>query len=68
MNYSTEIRWLFQNDSFEMAAGWFKNYSEISPKAEKMRTDYYLLFPGCDNVGVKLREEKFEIKKPCNFT
>jgi hypothetical protein len=62
MNYSAELRWFFQNDSFETVSEWFKNYSEISPKSEKTRADFYLLFPGCDTVGVKLREEKFEIK------
>jgi hypothetical protein len=62
MNYSAEIRWFFPGDFSEAVNERFNNYSNISPKPEEPREDHYLLFPGCDTVGVKLRGGRFEIK------
>lgn len=65
MLYSAESRWFF-NDGLPAAVDdWFLEGHAIEPES---RTDRYLVFPGCDCVGVKLRQAddagggKFEVK------
>ncbi|MBS1794365.1 MAG: hypothetical protein JSS81_10955 [Acidobacteria bacterium] len=74
MLYSAEIRWFFQTTDEgipESRLEWFKRGYAIGDSglaAERARADYYLRFPQCDTVGVKLRgvpgagKNNFEIK------
>ena len=55
-----EIRWFWWCSEPGAAIAWFVGCGE-GPEPEQ-RTDTYLLLPGCETVGVKLREERFEIK------
>ena len=59
--HSAEVRWFLREEP-ELAdrlSNWFKE-GHCVPSPE--RTDSYLLFPGCESIGVKLREGRFEIK------
>lgn len=59
MLHSAEVRW-FKRGSLPLeAVGWFRAGRPLS--AEE-RTDRYLVFPGCETVGVKVRQESLEIK------
>ena len=59
--HTAEVRWFLREEP-ELAnrlQNWFAEGRDL-PSWE--RTDSYLLFPGCESVGVKLREGRFEIK------
>lgn len=65
MRYSAESRWFF-NDALPAGVDdWFQEGRPVEPES---RIDRYLVFPGCDCVGVKVRDAdhsnggKFEIK------
>jgi hypothetical protein len=61
---SSEIRWFTRHEDKPISA-WFAelglSFSAISP-----RTDYYLPLPGRDDLNVKLREGRVEIKQRVN--
>ena len=57
--HSAEIRWFFQGRLPHEFLAWFTARKEI---VASERMDSYLLFPGCESVGVKQREGRFEIK------
>ena len=74
---SSEIRWFFKGQTSNEILLWFKSKYDVKDdkgepvntlEPELSRDDCYLLFPECDSVGVKLREDKkankvnFEIK------
>lgn len=59
MLYSAEVRWFFRGNLPAGIQDWFTAGRAITPDK---RTDAYLLFPGCESIGVKQREGKFEIK------
>jgi hypothetical protein len=57
---SAEVRWFIPTELPEDVLGWFTNGRKIDP--EISRDDEYLVLPGSDAVGVKLRQERFQIK------
>jgi hypothetical protein len=65
MLYSAEARWFFNTGLPAEVGDWFLEGRTIEPES---RTDRYLIFPGCDCLGVKLRESDdantgaFEVK------
>lgn len=59
MLHSAEIRWFHQGLLPLPTVQWFCDGQSLSMEE---RTDHYLVFPGCESVGVKIREESFEIK------
>src|SRR4051794_17396553 len=60
MLHSCEIRWFFLGVLPEEAKSWFEAVDE---QKEDSSGDSYLVFPGCETIGVKLRDgAKFEIK------
>jgi hypothetical protein len=59
MLHSAEIRWFYPGSLPKLMLRWFAADRMLSPAT---RTDRYLVFPGCESVGVKVREGRFEIK------
>ncbi|MGH8929935.1 MAG: hypothetical protein ACRDZO_04690 [Egibacteraceae bacterium] len=65
MLYSAEARWFFKGAIPKAVDDWFLDGNRVEPE---VRVDRYLVFPGCDSVGVKLRDAdgsqggEFEIK------
>ncbi len=63
MQHSSEARWFFKGELPDRLVAWFGPSTE--PEA---RSDRYLVFPGCDSVGVKIRDandpsrSQFEVK------
>jgi hypothetical protein len=63
MLHTSEARWFFKGPVPDRVVDWFG--VDEDPDA---RTDRYLVFPGCDTVGVKLRDAEdqspsaFEVK------
>lgn len=55
-----EIRWFWPCPASDSIFNWFLGGTQEPDQEE--RTDIYLLLPGCRTVGVKLRENRFEIK------
>ncbi|MGD8330076.1 MAG: hypothetical protein PVJ49_11625 [Acidobacteriota bacterium] len=60
---SSEVRWFFPGDPPEEVTSWF--FAGVAPAGRARRVDRYLLMPGCDTVGIKLREGRFEVKARC---
>jgi hypothetical protein len=60
---SAEVRWFFPGDPPEEVTAWFR--AGVAPAAQPRRVDRYLLMPGCESVGIKLREGLFEVKARC---
>ncbi|TVP39717.1 hypothetical protein [Candidatus Nitrosocosmicus arcticus] len=56
---STEIRWFFKGS---VPSNISKILAETSPDVYESRTDYYLFVQGCDNIGIKIRNSRLEIK------
>ena len=62
---TAEIRWFFKDSAPAAVRDWFAEDRKLSVEE---RTDNYLVFPGCESVGVKLRDagpgrkSKFEVK------
>lgn len=60
MFHTTEIRWFIAGILSEEMLSWFGAGHHL--KTATVQVHEYLLFPGCDTVGVKFREDRFEIK------
>lgn len=60
MLHSAEMRWFVSGALPQEVLQWFRAGHDLQPEQE--RTDEYLVFPGCDTVGVKLRQGRLEIK------
>ena len=60
MFHTAEIRWFLEGRPEAGVLDWF----EASPlkKEEDPRIDSYLLLPGCNTCGAKIRQGHFEIK------
>ena len=54
------MRWFWQAPVSDAVFNWF--LKGVQEPDQEERTDLYLLLPGCATVGVKLRENRFEIK------
>jgi hypothetical protein len=61
--HSAEIRWFFDEQLPHDVDRWF--CSEALCHSEDPRTDAYLRLPGCESVGIKLREGNLEVKALC---
>ncbi len=57
---TTEIRWFTAGILPEETLNWFGAGHPL--ETATVQVHEYLLFPGCDTVGVKFREDRFEIK------
>jgi hypothetical protein len=57
---TTEIRWFIAGILPKEALSWFSAGHPL--EMASFQVHEYLLFPGCDTVGVKFREDRFEIK------
>ena len=60
MYHSAEIRWFFPGETPDEFVRWFTAGGFVAN--EPARTDEYLLMPGSETTGVKLRKGRFEIK------
>jgi len=58
--FSTESRWFSQGPIPQSLHDWF--HQSLCCSQPSQRTDQYLVFPNADNLGVKFREGRFEIK------
>ena len=57
-----EVRWFYQGRIPEDIRKWFAR-SDPAPTCEPARTDYYLCLPKSNDLGIKLREGRIEIKQ-----
>ena len=57
---TTEIRWFIPGILSKETLSWFTAGHRL--EIANVQVHEYLLFPGCDTVGVKFREDRFEIK------
>lgn len=57
---STEIRWFFEG---KIPINVTKSLEETGLDISENRTDHYLLLQGCDNIGIKIRNSRLEIKR-----
>jgi hypothetical protein len=57
-----EVRWFYQGDLPEAIRSWFHS-GAIAPSAPQSREDWYLSLPQTDDLGIKLRQGKIEVKK-----
>jgi len=55
-----EMRWFWPADDSRPAWAWFAGGGD--PPPSETRTDSYLVLPGVEATGVKLREESLEVK------
>jgi hypothetical protein len=60
MLHTTEIRWFIAGILTKETLSWFSAGHRL--EMATVQVHEYLLFPGCDTVGVKFREDRFEIK------
>jgi len=60
MLHTSEIRWFIAGILSKETLSWF-SVGHLLGRAT-VQVHEYLLFPGCDTVGVKFREDRFEIK------
>jgi hypothetical protein len=60
MVQSAEARWFILGALPDEVLRWFKGGQILD--SQGVQVHEYLLFPGCQSVGVKLREGRFEIK------
>jgi hypothetical protein len=63
LNYSSEIRWFLSGPMPTAMAEWF-NLPILGGEPE-IQTDDYLLLPNCHVTGVKMREDKLQVKSLC---
>ncbi len=57
---SVEIRWFYKGSLPNKLFHIFDK-SDVQPNFES-RSDYYLLIENCDNIGIKLRNSRLELK------
>ena len=57
---STEIRWFFEG---KVPINVTKILEETGLDISENRSDHYLLVQGCDNIGIKIRNSRLEIKR-----
>jgi hypothetical protein len=57
---STEIRWFFEG---RIPINVTKILKEASLDISENRNEHYLLVQGCDNIGIKIRNSRLEIKR-----
>ena len=57
-----EVRWFNSGNIPENIESWFKHCLLSSTKLPEKREDVYLYTPGCDYLGIKLRQGGLEIK------
>lgn len=57
---SAEIRWVFEGKPKQGIKSWFRNGGYMP--SEETRKDQYLIFPGMEKIGIKLRQSKLEFK------
>ena len=59
---TVETRWFYPGAIPSDVLAWY-HYSERAPEAQPTRIDYYLRLTGHDDLGIKLREGRIEIKQ-----
>lgn len=62
MQPSMELRWFLAGAVPAAVQQWFSQ-GEIAPQTEARRTDHYLHLPACEDVGIKQRQGRMEIKR-----
>ena len=68
---TAELRWFWPEQNLSQVRSWF--FAGGQRVSLEKRTDRYLVFPKSSSTGVKLREDRFEIKvrgetvKPCTL-
>jgi hypothetical protein len=60
LTHSAELRWFFEGSPPDDVQRWF--VGEAFRGSTERRTDQYLVLPGCNSVGIKLRKKTFEVK------
>lgn len=60
MFHSAEIRWFFEGGPDAGVRDWFE--ASALKREEAPRVDSYLVLPGCQTCGVKIRQGHFEVK------
>lgn len=59
---TVEARWFYPGSIPGDVLAWY-HYGERAPEAQPMRIDYYLRLTDHDDLGIKLREGRIEIKQ-----
>jgi hypothetical protein len=59
---TVETRWFYPGAIPSDVLAWY-HHSERAPEAQPTRIDYYLRLTGHDDLGIKLREGRIEIKQ-----
>ncbi|HAX77047.1 MAG TPA: hypothetical protein DCY88_14715 [Cyanobacteria bacterium UBA11372] len=60
---SIELRWFYPGTLPPEIQDWFNSQAQgVPPEAPEQREDFYLLLPECETLGIKLRQERLEIK------
>lgn len=60
---SIELRWFCRGTLPAEVQDWFNSEAlGEAPEAPEEREDFYLLLPECETLGIKLRQERLEIK------
>lgn len=60
---SIELRWFYPDTLPPLIQDWFSSDSLNEPlEAPSQREDFYLRLPQCETLGIKLRQERVEIK------
>jgi hypothetical protein len=63
MTKSCELRWFYPGRIPDQIDSWFKqNCLSDGLKSPEEREDVYLYTPGCDYIGIKLRQGRLEVK------
>ena len=57
---TAEVRWFFRGAPPARVWRWFRRGDLWAPQPN--RIDEYLVLPGCATAGIKLREDRFEVK------
>ena len=60
---TVETRWFYPPGPIPQDVLAWYHYGERAPEAQPTRIDYYLRLPGNDDLGIKLREGRIEIKQ-----
>ena len=59
---TTETRWFWATDNLPDLCKWFTGETLFITKNVESRTDEYLILPGCQSTGIKLRAGHLEVK------